>query len=132
MKKFLIIFIAIMWILIIFMCIAFDNKTYTLTGGTLGEYGKKITLNKDTDTPVDKYIYKIPQGAYTVTTDNDKKTSFFIVKDDLNVNKDEKYPEELNYVHSYLLTKNEKIEITLKEDESIQIVGKDTIILTQK
>ena len=107
-----------------------DNKEiYTLKGGELGKYGKKVTLNANTDMPVDKFLYKIPAGKYKVTTDNNKTTSFFIVKDDIVQNKDEKYSEELNIVESYLISSSDNIEIELKSDESIQIVDNDSIIL---
>ena len=78
---------------------------------------------------VDKFLYKIPAGTYKVTTDNEKTTSFNIVKDNIKINKDEKYPEELDYVQNYLITKNQDQQIELKEDESIQIIDKDTIKL---
>ena len=45
---------------------------YTITGETLGQYGKEITLNKDSDMPVKKYLYKLPAGTYKVTTTFDK------------------------------------------------------------
>lgn len=137
LKKICVIIIVICTILIVAVLSMSDDsskKTYTITGETLGEYGKKITLNKNTDMPVDKYLYKIPAGTYTATTNNDSKTSFFIVKDEIHKTDDEKYPEELNYVEgsSYLLTKGETIEFTIKEDESIQLVGTDNLIITEK
>lgn len=137
---------GIFWIVIIVVLIIIgffadssDNNTvnpeetnnseisYTLTGETLGEYGKKITLNKDTDMPVEKYLYKLPAGSYVITTSEDKTVAFNIVKDKIITNKDEKYPEELDYVENNLIKQNEKKTITLKDDESIQIIGKSTI-----
>ena len=137
LKKICIIIIVICTIIIIGVLSMSDNsskKTYTITGETLGEYGKKITLNKNTDIPTDKYLYKIPAGTYTATTNNDKKTSFFIVKDEIHKTDDKKYPEELNYVEgaSYLLTKGQTVEFTIKEDESIQLVGTDNLNITEK
>jgi hypothetical protein len=108
-----------------------DKIVYNLKGEELGEYGKKITLNANTDLPVDKYLYKIPVGKYKVTTTNQKMTSFFIVKDDIVKNKDEKYSEELNIVESYLINNSDDIEIELKSDESIQIIDNDSITLTK-
>jgi hypothetical protein len=58
-------------------------------------------------------------------------TSFFIVKDDIVKNKDEKYSEELNIVESYLINNSDDIEIELKSDESIQIIDNDSITLTK-
>lgn len=144
LKKICIIIIVICTIIIIAVLNMSDDsskKTYTITGETLGEYGKKITLNKNTDIPVDKYLYKIPAGSYIVTTNNDKVTSFFIVKDDVVNNGDDKYPEELNYVKSFLITSNDSMindtikkefEIEVKEDESIQLVGTDDLNITEK
>ncbi len=108
-----------------------SKETYTLKGGEIGEYGKKVTLNANTDMPVDKYLYKLPAGKYKVTTDNKKTTSFFIVKDNITKNQNEKYPEELNIVQSYLITNSDNIEIELKNDESIQIIDNDSITLTK-
>lgn len=137
LKKICIIIIVICTIIIIAVLNMSDDgskKTYTITGETLGEYGKKITLNKNTDMPTDKYLYKIPAGTYTATTNNDSKTSFFIVKDEIHKTDDEKYPEELNYIEgeSYLLTKGQTVEFTIKEDESIQLVGTDDLNITEK
>ena len=122
----------------IFLYPKYNVKTYTLTGEQLGEYGREVVLNKDTDMPVTKYLYKIPSGTYKVTTDNQKVTSFYVVKDDITIEEDNtEYPETLNYVSpGYLITNGDtgKIAtkdatITVNDDESIQIVDKDTIIL---
>lgn len=115
------------------------QQTYTLTGEILGQYGKKVTLNANTDMPVDKYLYKIPAGKYKATTTKKKVASFYIVKDKIKIDKDnDDYPECLDYVGSnYSLTAGndetlEKIavketEIELKEDESIYVINNDTI-----
>ena len=118
-----------------------QTKTYTLTGEQLGEYGREVILNKDTDMPVTKYLYKLPSGTYKVTTNNEKVSSFYIVKDELGTEESE-YPEILQYVSdAYMLTTGfndlngraqKEVEITLNEDESIQIIGTDTIILEKK
>jgi hypothetical protein len=108
-----------------------SKEAYTLKGGEIGAYGKKVTLNANTDMPVDKYLYKLPAGKYKITTDNKKTTSFFIVKDNITKNQNEKYPEELNIVKSYLITNSDNVEIELKNDESIQIVDNDSITLTK-
>ena len=52
-----------------------QTKTYTLTGEQLGEYGREVILNKDTDMPTTKYLYKLPSGTYKVTTNNEKITT---------------------------------------------------------
>ena len=113
-----------------------NKKTYTLTGENIGEYGKKVILNQNSDMPVEKYIYKIPAGSYKVTTTSNKISSFYIVKDEISHSGTETYPEELNYVgEGYLLTNGssnlngkaqKSVEITINEDESISIVSNDT------
>ena len=40
------------------------NEVYQIEGETLGEYGKKITLNANSDMPVDKYLYKLNKSAF--------------------------------------------------------------------
>lgn len=52
------------------------SKKYELIGGITGEYGKAVILNADTDSPVTKYLYKLPAGKYKVTTNNQKYSSF--------------------------------------------------------
>lgn len=127
------------------ICIITDIKkpeetveTYVLTGEQLGKYGREVVLNKDTDMPVTKYLYKIPAGKYKVTTDNEKVSSFYVVKDEIG-HEDTEYPEVLQYVtEGFLITISDNtfnghvqktVEITLNDDESIQIVGTDTIKL---
>lgn len=117
-----------------------DPTTYTLTGGEVGEYGKVVTLNKDTDLPVDKYLYKLPAGTYKVTTTNEKMASFFIVKDETTIEEGSTdYPEILDYVSAtgYQLTAGEddfnghakkEVVVTLAEDESVSILNGDVLI----
>ena len=116
--------------------------TYTLIGENLGTFGKIITLNANSDMPVTKYLYKLPEGNYIVTTTYDKMASFFIVKDKIVNNGDEKYPEELDYVgEGYLLTNGDddfngrakkSVEISIAIDESISLVGKETFTFEKK
>ena len=49
-----------------------ERADYVLTADETGEYGRIVTLNANTDMPVDKYLYKIPAGKYKVTTDHKK------------------------------------------------------------
>lgn len=116
-----------------------QTNVYEIKGEELGEYGKKVILNENTDLPDTNYLYKLPAGTYEVTTDTDKMASFYIVKDEINQNSDNPdYPEELNYVSSegYLLTAGDddfnghakkSVTVELAEDESFQIVGTDTL-----
>ena len=50
---------------------------YTLVGQTIGSYGKVVILNKDSDLPATKYLYKIPAGIYKVTTTYEKLSEFW-------------------------------------------------------
>lgn len=112
---------------------------YKIKGEVLGEYGKEVILNKDTDMPAKKYVYKIPAGSYRVTTTYGKMASFFIIKDPVITNSgDEEYPEELNYASEepYFLTSGEddfngrakkEMTITLSNDENIQVVGTEKL-----
>ena len=115
-----------------------ENIKYTLTGKELGEYGKKVTLNANSDSPTDKYLYKIPAGTYKVTTTWEKVTNLWIVKDEVVKTGDAPYEEELSYVgEAYWMTNGtndlngkakKEVEITLKEDESILILDTETFI----
>ena len=107
---------------------------YTITVDETGEFGKVITLNANTDMPVDKYLYKLPAGDYRVTTSNPKATQFSIVKDEIGIEDgNDDYPEILQYVgDAYLLTAGDddmnghakqEVYITLGEDESISVPG---------
>lgn len=115
---------------------------YILIGENLGTFGKTITLNANSDMPVTKYLYKLQEGNYIVTTTYDKMASFFIVKDKIVNNGDEKYPEELDYVgESYFLTNGDddfngrakkSVEISIASDESISLIGKETFTFEKK
>lgn len=114
-----------------------ESADYVLTADETGEYGRIVTLNANTDMPVDKYLYKIPAGKYKVTTDHKKLAGFSIVKDEIGT-EDTDYPEVLQYVETedgtagYQLTAGDddfnghakqEVFITIGEDESISIPG---------
>ena len=124
-----------------------DNKTkgtitYTIIGELEGEYGKKVVLNKNSNMPVTKYLYKLPAGTYKVTTSFKKMASFFIVKDQIKTTPGNEYPEEIDIVGTgYLLTAGDddfngrakkEVDITLKEDESIQVVGNNKFFFEKR
>ena len=116
-----------------------SDADYIITAGDVGKYGKIVTLNANTDMPVDKYLYKIPAGNYKVTTDYKKLAGFNIVKDEITIEPDNSdYPETLDYVdidedgNGYQLTAGnndfnghakKEVYITLNDDESISIPG---------
>ena len=139
------------WVIIAFLIIGSigmesDNNTqskkYILTGESVGKYGKEVILNKNTDLPTTKYLYKISSGNYKVTTTYEKIAVFYIVKDEINTTGNAEYPEELNYVgEAYTLTNgndvlneqiNKSVEITILDDESIEIVGTETLIFEKE
>ena len=119
-----------------------ENPIYILTGETLGEYGRKIVLNPNTDMPESKYLYKLPAGTYIVST-NEEYAAFSIVKDEIGKEEgNEEYPDILQYsgdVGQYQLTSGENdtndlngyakrnYTVQIGEDESFQIVGTETI-----
>ena len=119
------------------------KEKFVITGEELGEFGRKVVLNGNTDMPVDKYLYKLPAGTYTVTTTNIKISAFSIVKDEIGIEEgNADYPEILQYVgQQYLLTSGEdnlngnaskSVVVTLKEDESFQLVGDDTFVFEKE
>lgn len=118
-------------------------ETYTIVGEEIGEYGKKVVLNANTDMPAEKYLYKLPAGTYIVTTSFEKLANFYIVKDETTTEEgNNEYPEILDYVsEAYMLTNGENdfngkasksVEITLGEDESIQVIGTPTLVFSKK
>lgn len=118
-------------------------EKYILVGEELGEYGRKVILNKNTDMPVEKYLYKLPAGTYTVTTTNEKMSAFSVVKDEIGIEEgNTDYPETLQYVgQQYLLTAGDddfngyaskSVVVTLAEDECFQLIGADTFIFEKK
>lgn len=115
------------------------EKLYCIIGNEIGQYGKTVILNADTDMPIEKYLYKIPAGKYKVTTTFKKSASFSIVKDTpINNPENSPYTEELQYVDPpYLMTAGDdgfngqakkEIEITIAEDESICITGNNEFL----
>lgn len=144
MKKILYIFVALLLSFALIGC-SFEDETnaneivdkeeikeeisYEIITDNLGDYGKDIVLNANTDLPVTKRVYKIPSGTYEVSTDTDKFATFFIVKDKIANTGEAPYIEELDYVSSqYTLTNGENdlngnakknVIITINDDESI-------------
>ena len=120
-----------------------NNPVYTLTGETLGDYGREVVLNENTDMPVSKFLYKLPAGTYVASTE-DEYAVFSIVKDEIGIEEgNEEYPEALQYAGNggqYQLTSGDNatndlngnaetsVTVQLAEDESFQLVGTDTII----
>ena len=101
-------------------------NSYVITTGELGEYGHIVTVNKNTDKPVDNYVYKLDSGQYKVTADG--TVAFSIIKDGIAINENnEAYPEKLDCVGSaHILSENDlnneaNVEeiITINDDESI-------------
>ena len=120
-----------------------DTVTYELVGGEVGEYGTVITLNKDTDMPVDKYMYKLPAGDYTVTTTNQKVSAFYVAKDEIGQEEgNTEYPEILVPVtEEYMLTAGDddlnghaqkEVTISIKSDESIVLPTETDYITVTK
>ena len=110
-----------------------EKHKYELVGGEVGEYGKEITLNANTDLPTKKILYKLPAGTYKVTTTYEKLAAFWIVKDDVVRTGPEAYPEELKYVgeqNSLTAGNNDfngmaskEVEVTINSDESINLTS---------
>lgn len=117
-----------------------ESKKYALKGGELGDFGKEVVLNKNTDMPTTKYLYKLPAGNYKATTELTSVAAFSIVKDAIGVdNNNPQYPEVLQYsgeVSQYRITAGDndfngtvkkEYTITLSADESILIMENDQI-----
>lgn len=120
------------------------TKKYEITGGELGDYGKSIVLNQNTDSPVTKYLYKLPAGKYKVVTTTEKVAAFSIVKDQIGIESgNEQYPETLQYsgeMAQYRLTAGDdnfngtvkkEYSITVSADESIEIAENDSLIFEE-
>lgn len=103
------------------------GKTYEITGGVIGDYGRKVTLNANTDMPIDRYLQKIPAGTYKVSTDQKVTTYVGIVKDATAMTGNERYPEELQYIVTQKFEPGETFELTLAEDESFLIYDGDIV-----
>ena len=120
-----------------------STEKYVLVGEELGEYGRKVILNENTYMPVEKYLYKLPAGTYTVTTTKEKVSCFSVVKDEIGIEEgNTDYPETLQYVgQQYLLTAgnddfngtvSKSVVVTLEEDESFQLVGTDVFVFEKE
>ena len=116
------------------------KEVLKLTGEKLGEYGRVVILNANSDLPTEKYLYKVPAGKYKITTDFAKAAAVYIVKDEIQYTGSEKYPQELAYIgKGQNLTAGEElvkkglatkeIIVTIGEDESILLVGEYNIFL---
>ncbi len=110
-----------------------EDVKIILQSTVTGEYGRKLTLNANTDMPVDKYLYKVPAGKYSATTTFEKMASFYIVKDEIALTGSSEYPEEFQIVSDvYMLTAGDndfngtakkEIVFEIAEDENIVIPG---------
>lgn len=119
-----------------------EKHKYELVGGEVGEYGKEITLNANTDLPAKKILYKIPAGTYKVTTTYEKLSAFWIVKDNVVKTGPQEYPEELEYVgNQYSLTAGDndfngmaskEVEITINNDESINLTSPGSVYIFEE
>ena len=114
-----------------------EKQIFTFESEEVGEYGKMIVLNQNTDFPTPKYLYKLPSGTYKVTSTTNNTIGVSVVKDELT-REDGDYPEALNYVgeQSVISGNPQKIgtanikesaTITIGSDESVSLVGKGTI-----
>lgn len=122
--------------------VATDEQHDVFTGDRLKPYLRTVVLNENTDLPAEKYLYKLPAGTYIVTTTNEKVTGFFVVKDEIGTEDNPEYPEILQYVSGgYRLTAGDNdmngtveksVTVTLREDESFQVVDNDTSIVFEK
>lgn len=116
-----------------------ESVVYVLDSNS--EFRKVITLNPDTDMPVEKVLYKVPAGKYKATTDFEKVATLGVVKDELNQIEGD-YPDEFNYVtEMFNITGkpedfNEKLAkaevvIEVGADESISVPNDNTIKLEE-
>ena len=154
MKKFLLIIATVLVSLSLIGCTSEKKPVkkvevkkevkYRIVSDYLGDYGKDIVLNANTDSPTTKRLYKIPSGTYEVSTETNKYATFFIVKDKVANNGKAPYIEELEYVSSqYTLTNGsndlngtakKSVIITLNDDESIntQLGGSYYVLIFKK
>ena len=154
MKKFLLIIATVLVSLSLIGCTSEKKPVkkveikkevkYRIVSDYLGDYGKDIVLNANTDSPTTKRLFKIPSGTYEVSTTTNKFATFFIVKDKIILEKEDKYPESLDYVsNQYILTNGsndlngtakKSVIITLKDDESIntQLNGSYYVLIFKK
>lgn len=154
MKKFLLIIATVLVSLSLIGCTS-DKKPvkkvevkkevkYRIVSDYLGDNGKDIVLNANSDSPTTKRLFKIPSGTYEVSAETNKFATFFIVKDKIILEKEDKYPESLDYVsNQYILTNGsndlngtakKSVIITLNDDESIntQIGGSYYVLIFKK
>ena len=110
------------------------SMKYELSGADLGRHGTVVVLNKDTDMPVEKNLYRIPAGKYTVITSNERLTSIFIIKDEVGVEDgNDEYPETLQYVgEEYDLTSGSNdFGSRAKEEVTIEVAADESILLPE-
>ena len=95
------------------------------------------TLNKDTDSPNDEILYKLPEGKYKLTTDFEKIVTLAVVKEEINeIGGD--YPEELIYVSDMMQISakpedfkkgfaSKEVVIEIKNGELLSIPNDNTV-----
>lgn len=103
----------------------------TLTAGEVGEYGKEIVMNEDTDMAENLVVYYLPAGDYTVKNVSDYPTQVSVYE---GFARDEStgYDDYTNVGDTPRIEVNETADITIPEGWFIEIHEPTVIELVKK
>ena len=108
-----------------------DSFTFELKAGEKGEYGQKVTFNKDTELEETYFVYYIPLGTYTVTNIGQYMGQVNIYSTETVIT-DEGWEEPAEVFGAYLLDVGESATITIEEGQYIEIHEPDNFKFEQQ
>lgn len=105
-----------------------NSNVITLIAGEQGEYGKLITMNKDTEFEESFYAYYVPYGTYKVTNIDEYQTQIGVYTDETIINENG-WEEIANALHADVVKPNESITITVPQNYHVDIPEPSKIVL---
>ncbi len=103
-----------------------ESNSFCITEGESGEYGFKLTLNKDTEFEEAKYYYHIPAGEYTITNVGDSRAQVSVLSDEV-VKNDAGWEEFAEAYDCVAFDANEQGIIHVGDNQCIEITEGDVI-----
>lgn len=105
-----------------------EQKTITIVAGEKNEYAELFTLNAGTEFEETQYVYYIPVGTYTAKSLSDYSAQISVYSRGIHVT-EEGWEEPKEFIFAKVLSAGESTEITIGEDQYIEIHEPDIIEL---
>lgn len=107
-----------------------SKNTVVLVAGQSNEYAEVLTLNKGTEFEETQYVYYLPAGTYTAKNVSIYPSQINVYSRETHINEaGREEPSETIFVK--LLQVGESVEVSIKEDEYIEIHEPDILEMTK-